>query len=111
MTRFIAPLTAAMLLVGVGSAVAQTTTTTSTTTFSQDQGTVLREYSTTQNYTGVRDPSVQVRIGTVLPGTVELRPLPEVIKVPSAERYSYSIVNDRPVVVERTTRKVIHTWE
>jgi hypothetical protein len=37
--------------------------------------------------------------------------LPDTLKVPSADRYSYGIVNDRPVVVERTSRKVIHTWE
>jgi hypothetical protein len=38
-------------------------------------------------------------------------PLPETMKVPSADRYSYSIINNQPVVVERTTRKVVHSWE
>jgi hypothetical protein len=27
-----------------------------------------------------------------------------------ADRYSYGIVNDHPVAVERTTRQVVHTW-
>jgi hypothetical protein len=50
-------------------------------------------------------------IGMELPGTVTIYPLPETMKVPDADRYSYGMVNDRPVVVERTSRKVIHTWD
>ncbi|MEI9985229.1 MAG: DUF1236 domain-containing protein [Aliidongia sp.] len=45
------------------------------------------------------------------PITVTLYPLPETMKIPDPDRYSYSIVNEHPVVVERTTRKVVHTWE
>jgi hypothetical protein len=33
------------------------------------------------------------------------------MKVPSADRYRYGIINDHPVVVESTTRKVVHSWE
>jgi len=37
--------------------------------------------------------------------------LPDTVKVPTPERYSYSIINNHPVVVERSSRKVIHTWD
>jgi hypothetical protein len=54
---------------------------------------------------GERAPSVTVRervvVGEPLPPTVELRP------VPSYTQYRYAVVNDRRVIVEPRTRKVI----
>jgi len=43
----------------------------------------------------------QVVVGEPLPATVELRP------VPSHTEYRYAVVNDRRVIVEPRTRKVI----
>jgi hypothetical protein len=37
-------------------------------------------------------------------------PLPETIVIPRRESFSYSIINNQPVVVERDSRKVIHVW-
>jgi hypothetical protein len=106
------PIAAFGLAASFGVAVAQTSTTTTTTrTFGPEHGTIIREYSQTRNYSSFNDPSVQTSVGVVLPGTVTLHPLPDSIKVPQADTYSYSIVNNRPVVVERSSRKVIHTWE
>jgi hypothetical protein len=55
------------------------------------------------------EPSVTVRerviVGEPLPETVELRP------VPSHTEYRYAIVNDRRVIVEPRTRKVIKIIE
>jgi hypothetical protein len=52
-----------------------------------------------------RAPSVTVRervvVGAPLPPTVELRP------VPNYTEYRYAVVNDRRVIVEPRTRKVI----
>jgi hypothetical protein len=101
---------ASVFLAGVGLASADTTSTT-TTTWTNDQGTTIREYSTSNHYRSFNDPSLQPRVGMELPGTVTVYPLPDTIKVPEPDRYSYSIINDHPVVVERTTRKVIHTWD
>ena len=84
---------------------------TTTTTWTTDQGTAIREYSTTQKYSSFSDPNLRPNIGMELPGTITLYPLPETMMVPSSERYSYGIVNERPIVVERSSRKVIHTWE
>ena len=54
---------------------------------------------------GERAPSVMVRervvVGEPLPPTVELR------TVPSHTEYRYAVVNDRRVIVEPRTRKVI----
>jgi Protein of unknown function (DUF1236) len=55
--------------------------------------------------TGANSPSVTVRervvVGEPLPEAVELRP------VPSHTEYRYTVVNDRRVIVEPRTRKVI----
>ena len=101
---------AATMALGLGLAHAQSTTTT-TSTWSNDQGTVFREYSTTKKYDGYTDPSITPSVGMALPDAVTVYPLPDTMKMPDADRYSYSIVNNRPVVVERNSRKVVRVWE
>jgi len=101
--------TASVLLAGVVVASAQTTTTT-TTTWTNDQGAVIRNYSTTQKYASFSDPNLVPNVGLALPGTVTLYPLPETMNVPQRDLYSYGIINEQPVVVERTTRRVVHAW-
>jgi hypothetical protein len=103
-------ITASVLLASAGLASAQTTTTT-TTTWTNDQGSLIREYSTTKKYSSVTDPSLKPTIGVVLPTNVTVYPLPDTIKVTEPGQYSYTIINDHPVVVETTTRKVVHSWE
>lgn len=103
-------ITASMLLAGAGVASAQTSSTT-TTTWSNEEGSGLREYSTTRHFKSYDDPAWHATVGTELPSSAMIYPLPDTMHVPSAERYSYGIVNNSPVVVERTTRKVIHTWD
>jgi hypothetical protein len=102
---------AAMLLAGVGLAHAQSTTTTTTTTWTNNDGTVMEHDSTTRHYQSFSDPSWHASVGVALPPDATLYPLPETIQVPMPQQYSYSIVNNQPVVVERTTRKVVHTWD
>lgn len=99
--------TATVLLAGVGVASAQTTI--ATTTWTNEHGTVIREYSTVQKYTPFVDPAFKVQVGTVLPGTVTVAPLPPTIVVPQRETYRYAIINNTPVVVD-SGRKVIHLW-
>ncbi len=109
-TSLLSVVTLSVLLAGAGLASAQTTTT-STTIWTTDQGHQIREYSTTQKNNSFSDPALKPDVGAELPGTVTLYPLPQTMTVPDADHYSYSIINDHPVVVERTTRKVVHTWE
>lgn len=99
---------AAALLAGAGVAAAQTTST--TTTWSNGDGTVMRQHSTTEHYQSYSDPGWHASVGAELPGSAQVYPLPDTMHVPLAERYSYAIINNAPVVVERTTRKVVHTW-
>jgi hypothetical protein len=102
---------ASVLMAGVGLAYGQSTTSTTTTTWTNDEGTTMRQYSTTEHFKSYDDPSWHAEVGMEVPNTVTLHPLPSTIGVPRADEYSYSIINNRPVVVERTTRRVVHTWE
>jgi len=56
-----------------------------------------------------KTPSVRIEgnvaVGSVLPGTVELH------TVPSHKDYSYAVVNERRVIVEPKTRKIIRVIE
>ena len=101
---------ASVLFAGVGLASAQTTTTT-TTEWTTDQGKTFTEYSTSKKYSSFMDPKLKPVVGMELPGTVTLYPLPDTMKVPSGDRYRYGMINDHPVVVESTTRKVVHSWD
>ena len=106
--------TASTFLLAGGLAFAQmpaaTTTTTTTSSWTPDQGTVITDYSTTKNYKSFDDTALQPAVGVALPGTVTLYTLPDTVKVTDPEQYSYTIINGHPVVVEKTTRKVVHTW-
>jgi hypothetical protein len=101
---------ASMLMVGAGFAYGQTSTTT-TTTWTDADGNVMRQESTTRHYDGYVDPSLRPSVGVQLPGNVALYPLPGTVVVPEAQTYGYAIVNNQPVVVERTTRRVVHSWD
>jgi hypothetical protein len=102
---------ASVLLAGVGLASAQSSSTTTTTTWTNDQGSAMRSYSTSQHYNSLSDPSMKMGVGMPLPDSVTLYPLPQTAQVPDSDMYSYTIINNQPVVVERTTRKVVHTWQ
>jgi hypothetical protein len=102
--------TASAILSGAGLASAETTTTTTTRQWTPDQGTAITQYSTTQKYQSFSDPSLTPTVGAVLPSTVTVYPLPPTVVAPAPGSYSYSIVNNQPVVVDSTTRKVVHTW-
>lgn len=99
---------ASMLLASAGLASAQTTTT--TTTWTTDQGAAITAYSTTQKYMSFNDPALKPAVGMALPSTVTVYPLPATVTVTTPERYSYGIVNGHNVVVDRSTRQVVHTW-
>lgn len=106
---WISIVSASALLASAGVASAQTTTTT-TTTWTPQEGTAITQYSTTQHYQAYSDPGLQPSVGAVLPPAVTVYPLPPTVAVPAPQQYSYSIVNNQPVVVERTTRRVVHVW-
>jgi Protein of unknown function (DUF1236) len=98
---------AVLLSAGVASA---DTSTTTTTTWTNQEGAMIREQSVTKHYDTVTDPSMQATVGSEVPATVTMHPLPETVTVTDPDRYSYVVINDHPVVVERTTRRIVHVW-
>ena len=83
---------------------------TSTTTWTDEQGNVIREYSTTKHYAPITDPKIEVREGVDLPQSVTLYDLPDTIRIQQPDRYRYVIVTGHTLVVERDSRRVIHVW-
>ena len=111
MRKFLLSMITASTLLASGLAVAQTTSTTTTTTWTSDQGTAMTDYSTSQKYVPFIDPSMQPTVGFVLPPTVTMYPLPATMKVEDPTQYNYAIINGHPVIIERATRKVVHSWD
>lgn len=65
-----------------------------------EQETVIKEYVHKQPLASVNLPGVELNIGTALPDTVELHKIPDV-------KYEYVVVDNRTVVVDPGTRKII----
>lgn len=100
---------ASIVVAGAGFVSAQTTTAT-TQTWTNDQGAAITTYSTTQKYPSFNDPALKPTVGMMLPGTVTVYPLPSTVTVTTPERYNYGIINNQPVIIDRTSRQVVHTW-
>ena len=86
-----------------GMAMAQsevTRTTTTTTTLSPEERTTVREYWTHHEYPSVRVEHFDVGVGAVVPPNVTFYEVPNM-------RYRYTVVNDRRVIVDPTTRRII----
>jgi hypothetical protein len=83
-----------LLLAGVGTAAAQDVI------IAPEQETVIREYVEKQPLASVELPGVELNIGSTLPDTVELHEVPDV-------EYRYVVVDNRTVVVDPGTRKII----
>jgi len=98
------------LLAGAAPVLAQESTTTTTTTWSPAEGSELTQSWTTNRYAPVAAPDVQPSVGVVLPSSVTVYPLPPQMQVPDPQMYSYSVIDNRPVVVERSTRRIVHVW-
>lgn len=102
--------TATALFTGTGLASAQHQ---GEVRFSREHGHVIREYATGQGHRSLQSPDIHVRVGEPLHGSVDVHPLPESLRqhVPSGHQYGYGIVNDHPVIVEHSTRRVIHSFD
>ncbi|MGN6145676.1 MAG: DUF1236 domain-containing protein [Mesorhizobium sp.] len=67
---------------------------------SPDQETVIKEYVQKEPLASVKLPGVELNVGTALPDTVELHKIPDV-------QYEYVVIDNRTVVVDPGTRKII----
>jgi hypothetical protein len=93
---------AAALFMGVGGAVAQTIVVT------PEVQTEFKTYITTEKVAPVVVEG-DIAVGTALPDTVVLQPVPDVIvtKSPELKGHRYALVGSRVVVVEPSTTKVV----
>ncbi len=99
--RFLAATTGLFLLAGAGTAAAQDVV------IVPEQETIIREYVVEHPVDPVElPPGVEVTVGTALPDTVELY----AIDAPDIT-YRYIVVDERTVVVEPETRKVVRVLE
>jgi hypothetical protein len=87
-----------LLLAGIGAAAAQDVI------IQPEQETVIREYVKKQPLASVKIPGVELNIGSTLPDTVELHEVPDT-------EYRYVVVDNRTVVVDPGTRKIIKVIE
>lgn len=119
MRRFLLGATALIALLGgvaissAQPAVHETQTHGGAVSFAPEHGRVLREHATTQHYSSAQQPDFQVQVGATLPNSAQLHPLPDAIgtHVPAARSYQYSIINNRHVVVDPGSRRIIHAFE
>ncbi|RVD68588.1 MAG: DUF1236 domain-containing protein [Mesorhizobium sp.] len=87
-----------LLLAGIGAASADTLI------IQPEQETVIREYVKKKPLASVALPGVELNIGTTLPDTVELYEVPDV-------QYRYVVIDNRTVLVDPGTRKIIKVYE
>jgi hypothetical protein len=99
-----------MLFACVGIAAAQNEAP-ATPSWAPAQGQTLITTYTERHYVPYNDPSLSPEAGMVLPETVRVYPMPDSMNGAAYSSYSYGMVNDHPVVVETTTRRVVHTWD
>jgi hypothetical protein len=93
------------LVMSAGIASAQTVTTTIDISPEQERtiyGTVVKE-----RIVSPPPAELSVSVGTEIPSAVELYEMPAAVTVAPARRYRYTVVNDRVVLVDPGTRKVV----
>ena len=91
---------ALLLFAGVGAVAAQDVVIT------PEQDTVIHEYVKKQPLASVKVPGVELNIGTALPDTVELHE----VQVPDV-KYRYVVIDNRTVLVDPGTRKIIKVYD
>jgi hypothetical protein len=69
-----------------------------------EQETVIRTYVKKQPLASVKVPGVELNIGTALPDTFELHEIPDV-------KYRYTVIDNRTVVVDPGTHKIIKVYD
>lgn len=97
-TNFKIAAAAVLLLAGVGAAAAQDVVVT------PEQDTVVREYVKKQPLASVKVPGVELNVGTALPDTVEVHEIPNV-------KYRYTVIDNRTVLVDPGTRKIVKVYD
>ena len=68
-----------------------------------EQDTVVREYVKKQPLASVKVPGVELNVGTALPDTVEIHEIPKV-------KYRYVVIDNRTVLVDPGTHKIVKVY-
>ncbi|WP_181169287.1 DUF1236 domain-containing protein [Mesorhizobium sp. B2-2-2] len=87
-----------LFLAGAGVAAAQDVV------IQPEQETVIKEYVKKQPLASVQLPGVELNIGSTVPDTVELHEVPDV-------KYRYVVVDNRTVLVDPETRKIVQVLQ
>ena len=74
---------------------------------SPEQDTVIREYVQKKPLASISVPGVELNIGSTLPETVEVHTFQD---VPDVE-YRYVVVDNRTVLVEPETRRIVKIYD
>lgn len=85
------------ILFGVGAAAAEDII------IQPEEDTVIQEYVKKEPLASIKLPGVELNVGTALPDTVELREVPNV-------KYRYVVIDNRTVLVDPGTRKIIKVY-
>jgi Flp pilus assembly protein CpaB len=97
----IATLTALALTAGLSAAWAQDVIIT------PQQDTVIREYVQKKPLASISVPGVELNIGSTLPETVEVHSFQDVPDM----QYRYVVVDNRTVLVEPQTRRIVKIYD
>src|ERR1700722_14206299 len=100
--------TAALLFGGMGFALAQSDVP-SEPDWNANQGNVFHENWTARHYSSYSDMTMHPAVGMVLPDSVTVYEMPGSMNGPVYSRYRYGMINDHPVVIENSSRRVVHT--
>jgi hypothetical protein len=125
--RITASTIAMTLFIGVTGAAAQTTPHTENQTaphvqpqhggasvrFVPEHGAMLRQHASSQRYAPVHDAGIHAQVGATIPSSVELHPLPDALlgQLPGARQYRYTVIGNRPVVVDPGSHRVVHVGD
>ena len=96
--HFGAAAAAFLLIAGIGAAAAEDVV------IQPEQDTVIREYVKKQPLASVKLPGVELNVGTALHDTVELHEVPNV-------KYRYVVIDNRTVLVDPGTRKIVKVYD
>src|SRR4051812_34609125 len=95
-------LAGAALMFSVGSAAAQ-----AVIDLTPEQETTVYTTITRERVRMPPPAALDVNVGAVLPSEVEIYEVPAAVEVAPVRRYRYTVVNDRVVLVDPGTRKVV----
>jgi hypothetical protein len=89
-----------LVMSGAGAALADTIV------LAPEQETVIREYVKKEPLASIDLPGIELNIGSTLPETVELHS----VEAPDV-KYDYVVVDNRTVIVEPQTRRIVKILE